>query len=847
MKGIWKKLYQKTAVGLVASMLVTSVVPIAGLAAVYGVNGIYSDESDYDLSEYKATASVAAKVIAGVNEIELTDGVGEAEIEAEYDITVKLATESNASDSNATASNADWSDIKSYIEEEVLKNLSMEAIVLEPDSAIAQYVTLDTAELNADGIVTAKVKVPADDRPALADGTYWFTVRFSPVLDEDALADNIVIDSIKSSDYAISVKVEGGELKAGTINLNGFNGEMDNADGVTTTWRYLEYGDVFLKNYCTNVPEDATITFTSSDETVAMIDGSYFIPVGTGKTTITATMTAPGYQTATDTLIVEVWKFEPQNNLPEMITVDEGETWTRTFAEPLRSDTKFFVYNDITGHEAEGDAVKVSISEDMRTITVEAKRAGRYSLYYRCHDGDSYTTYDEEMRIIVLAAGVSLKVSTDQIVVEPGESVTFDVEYSPVSAKLVFDYDNKYIKVDSENGKVTVTGLSLDTNFRGLYVILKNADEVLAEKYINVYVVEKQLEAGTAGEALAEANSKIQEIIENGDEAALYKLVDEVVKILAKTSQSELAANKAAIDELEEALSDVADIDTEVHGDVETEASGALLNLLSMGETDGKLVVKPIEDAANTAGVTLDIKFQRGSNGENITELNVPMQLRVKVSGIDLTKQIRIRHTKENGSAEWIYPTVKEGYLVFWVKSYSTFAISNYSPGSGGSGGSGGGGGSAGKTTATGTVYSDAKKGYVNTLTGIITGSGAGYSQWNQDEAGWKLQYADGTFAAGTMVTDENGNTHEQVAWELINGAWYSFGANGYVSSGLVYDVALGGTFYVDINSGMKTGWQMIDGVWRYFNTVSDGRRGVMLTDTTVDGYYIDAEGIWRG
>lgn len=96
------------------------------------------------------------------------------------------------------------------------------------------------------------------------------------------------------------------------------------------------------------------------------------------------------------------------------------------------------------------------------------------------------------------------------------------------------------------------------------------------------------------------------------------------------------------------------------------------------------------------------------------------------------------------------------------------------------------------------------------------------------------------------MLTDQNGNPYEQVAWELINGAWYPFGADGYVRSGMVYDVALGGTFYVDINSGMKTGWQQVDGVWRYFNTESNGKRGIMLTDTTIDGYYIDAEGIWK-
>ncbi|MDO5407297.1 MAG: LamG-like jellyroll fold domain-containing protein [Eubacteriales bacterium] len=146
-------------------------------------------------------------------------------------------------------------------------------------------------------------------------------------------------------------------------------------------------------------------------------------------------------------------------------------------------------------------------------------------------------------------------------------------------------------------------------------------------------------------------------------------------------------------------------------------------------------------------------------------------------------------------------------------------------------------------------IITDAKKGQVSTETGIITGDSAGYSKWvpvaqsNQDVK-WKLVYADGTTAAGKIVKDEAGHTEEHVTWEVVNGAWYTFGADGYAKSGLVYDPALGGTFYVDINSGMKTGWQMIDGKWYYFNPVSDGKKGIMLTDTWVDGKYLDKSGV---
>ena len=137
-------------------------------------------------------------------------------------------------------------------------------------------------------------------------------------------------------------------------------------------------------------------------------------------------------------------------------------------------------------------------------------------------------------------------------------------------------------------------------------------------------------------------------------------------------------------------------------------------------------------------------------------------------------------------------------------------------------------------------------------MTGIITGSGDGYSNWVATTAEdgtviWQLRYADGTMAAGSIVTREDGSTYEQLTWELINGAWYAFGADSIAKGGMIYDVDLGGYFYVDINSGMITGWAQIDGQWRYFNPVSDGKRGIMFTDSWIDGWYVDPNGIWDG
>lgn len=161
--------------------------------------------------------------------------------------------------------------------------------------------------------------------------------------------------------------------------------------------------------------------------------------------------------------------------------------------------------------------------------------------------------------------------------------------------------------------------------------------------------------------------------------------------------------------------------------------------------------------------------------------------------------------------------------------------------------GSGNRGSGSSNRKNSGPTY-DSTKGMVDPVLGIITGEGSAYSSWTQDpESGrWKLRYANGTFAAGTYFTDTDKTTKEQVAWELVNGAWYAFGADGYAKNGFVQDYELGGMFYIDINQGMVTGWQTIEGKWHYFNTVSDGRKGIMaVSATTPDGYQVDGDGVW--
>ena len=81
-------------------------------------------------------------------------------------------------------------------------------------------------------------------------------------------------------------------------------------------------------------------------------------------------------------------------------------------------------------------------------------------------------------------------------------------------------------------------------------------------------------------------------------------------------------------------------------------------------------------------------------------------------------------------------------------------------------------------------------------------------------------------------------------------GQWYymnpAAGANqGVMMTGWILDPAYNAWFYLNASGAMMTGWQQVNGAWYYLNPVSDGTKGVMAANTTIDGYYVNADGAW--
>ena len=143
---------------------------------------------------------------------------------------------------------------------------------------------------------------------------------------------------------------------------------------------------------------------------------------------------------------------------------------------------------------------------------------------------------------------------------------------------------------------------------------------------------------------------------------------------------------------------------------------------------------------------------------------------------------------------------------------------------------------------------------------------------WNKSGNLWFFRYPDGTCPKD-----------EWLAWE---GKWYLFDANGWMLTG--WQVRNGQSYYLDESGAMLTGWVRSGNAYYYLNPTPDAFEGMLVkknwviadgniyymnedgarvegwypvdgnwfyfypgtgiraANTWVDGFYLDAEGIWR-
>ena len=116
-------------------------------------------------------------------------------------------------------------------------------------------------------------------------------------------------------------------------------------------------------------------------------------------------------------------------------------------------------------------------------------------------------------------------------------------------------------------------------------------------------------------------------------------------------------------------------------------------------------------------------------------------------------------------------------------------------------------------------------------------------SGWVQVGGAWYYLASDGKMQTGWVNQGGvwyylNGSGAMQTGWLNQSGTWYYLNGSGAMQTGWL---SLSGTWYYLTASGsMKTGWYQVGTKWYY----SYGS-GALAVSTTVDGYYVNANGEW--
>ena len=151
-------------------------------------------------------------------------------------------------------------------------------------------------------------------------------------------------------------------------------------------------------------------------------------------------------------------------------------------------------------------------------------------------------------------------------------------------------------------------------------------------------------------------------------------------------------------------------------------------------------------------------------------------------------------------------------------------------------------------------------------------GASSGEVGWIKNGASWSYRYPDGSYLKNTwskindrwFLFDNNGTM--LTGWQQKGDKWYYLNNDGImvtgwissnnkwyycnpsVTSGIEGAMITGWIsynnkwYYADSNGAMQEGWKQVDGNWFYFYP-GEGSKAV---NTTISGFAVDGEGIWR-
>lgn len=133
---------------------------------------------------------------------------------------------------------------------------------------------------------------------------------------------------------------------------------------------------------------------------------------------------------------------------------------------------------------------------------------------------------------------------------------------------------------------------------------------------------------------------------------------------------------------------------------------------------------------------------------------------------------------------------------------------------------------------------------------------------WFKENNVWYFLQGDGSMVTGLKKVDNknymfNDSGSMLTGWKQINNYWYYFNADGSMATDWITDG--GNYYYLYDNGAMAKGWINIKGTWYYLNDSGamvtgwvvfngdsyylDKTSGKLVTNTTIDGYKIGADG----
>uniref|UniRef100_UPI0006D1B6A8 hypothetical protein n=1 Tax=Clostridium sp. NkU-1 TaxID=1095009 RepID=UPI0006D1B6A8 len=148
----------------------------------------------------------------------------------------------------------------------------------------------------------------------------------------------------------------------------------------------------------------------------------------------------------------------------------------------------------------------------------------------------------------------------------------------------------------------------------------------------------------------------------------------------------------------------------------------------------------------------------------------------------------------------------------------------------------------------TGWFILDSDIYYMNSKGAMVTG-------WNKIDNTWYYFYPDNGYEAPMGAAATN--------WQVIDGYYHYFNSQGAMQKDWINQAGRwyylntiqgnlegamlkglftrnGHTYFTGEDGVMVTGWQKIDGLWRYFN-----QDGTMAVNTVINGFPVNEDGVW--